>query len=292
MRDETTYLAAWLEGTLSDRELEKREGKESLNRYRKIKEVSSTLVVEVPENLNWEVFAKQLPPKRKPQKKTRSWAYAIAASFMVLVGISSFLRSQKVYDSPNSFNQIELSDGSTVELAPGALLQHQRSFNLINRKLKLTGEAYFQVEQGSPFIIESPNGTVEVVGTAFKIIDTEAFFSVICTEGKVKVSHQGKINYLTKGWAYSSTSEKVDEIDLNPYLNKSIGYYHKVPLDHVVGLVSKLYNLNIQISSLKSHYFTGTIDLKDQEKALRSISLPFSFKVIEENTNDFILIEE
>jgi ferric-dicitrate binding protein FerR (iron transport regulator) len=192
MRDETTYLAAWLEGTLSDRELEKREGKESLNRYRKIKEVSSTLVVEVPENLNWEVFAKQLPPKRKPQKKTRSWAFGIAASFMVLVGISSFLLSQKVYDSSNSFNLIELSDGSTVELAPGALLQHQRSFNLINRKLKLTGEAYFQVEKGSPFIIESPNGTVEVIGTAFKIIDTEAFFSVICTEGKVKVTHQGK----------------------------------------------------------------------------------------------------
>ena len=292
MRDETTYLAAWLEGTLSDRELEKREGKESLNRYRKIKEVSSTLVVEVPENLNWEVFAKQLPQKRKPQKKTRSWAFGIAASFMVLVGISSFLRSQKVYDSSNSFNLIELSDGSTVQLAPGALLQHQRSFNLINRKLKLTGEAYFQVEKGSPFIIESPNGTVEVIGTTFKIIDTEAFFSVICTKGKVKVTHQGKINYLTKGLAYSSTSEKVDEIDLNPNLNKSIGYYHKVPLEHVVGLVSKLYNLNIQISSLKSHYFTGTIDLKDQEKALRSISLPFSFKVIEENTNDFILIEE
>ena len=293
MRDETTYLATWIEGTLSDRELEKREEKESLNRYRKIKEVSSTLVIEIPENLNWDIFAKQLQQKRKPQKKTRSWGYAIAASFMVLVGISSFLLSQKVYDSPNSFNQIELSDGSTVQLAPGATLKHQRSFNLINRKLKLTGgEAYFQVEKGNPFIIDSPNGSVEVVGTTFKIIDTGDYFTVICTEGKVKVTHREKTYFLTKGLSFSSISKGVNEIDLNQYTDLSTSYYNKVPLEYVVDVVSKLYNLNIQISSLKSNYFTGTIDLKNQEKALRSISLPFSFKVIQQNTNSFILIEE
>jgi transmembrane sensor len=292
MRDETTYLASWIEGTISDRELEKREGNESLNRYRKIKEVSSILVVEVPKNLNWEIFTKQLPQKRKPQKKTRSWVYSIAASFMVLVGISSFLLSQKVYDSPNSFNQIELSDGSTVQLAPGATLQHQRKFNLINRKLKLTGEAYFQVEKGSPFIIYSPNGIVEVVGTAFKIIDTGDFLTVICTEGKVKVTHREKTYFLTKGLSFSSISKGVNEIDLNQYTDLSASYYNKVPLEYVVDVVSKLYNLNIQIFSLKNNYFTGIIDLKNQEKALRSISLPFSFKVIQQNDNGFILIEE
>ena len=35
-----TYLASWIEGTLSDLELEKLEGKESLNRYRKIKDIT------------------------------------------------------------------------------------------------------------------------------------------------------------------------------------------------------------------------------------------------------------
>ena len=292
MRDETTYLALWFEGTLSDRELEKREGKESLNRYRKIKEVSSTLVVEVPENLKWEVFSKQLPQKRKPQKKTRSWAYAIAASFIVLVGISSFLQSQKVYDSPNSFNTIELLDGSIVQLSPGAKLKHQRSCNLINRRLKLTGEAYFQVEKGNPFVIDSPNGSVEVLGTAFKIIDSGDFFTVICTEGKVKVTYREKTYFLTKGLSFSSISKGVYQIDLNKYTDLSTSYYNKVPLDYVVDVVSKLYNINIQISSLKNNYFTGTIDLKDQEKALRSISLPFSFKVVQQNIDSFILIEE
>ena len=118
MRDETTYLALWFEGTLSDRELEKREGKESLNRYRKIKEVSSTLVVEVPENLKWEVFSKQLPQKRKPQKKTRSWAYAIAASFIVLVGIQTDLfRIGYNYDVTTS--QLTTASGGSHELSFG-----------------------------------------------------------------------------------------------------------------------------------------------------------------------------
>ena len=39
--DKSTYLASWIEGTLSDLELEKLEGKESLKKYSKIKEVSS-----------------------------------------------------------------------------------------------------------------------------------------------------------------------------------------------------------------------------------------------------------
>ena len=287
-----TYLASWIEGTLSDLELEKLEGKESLNRYRKIKDVSSKLVIEIPESLNWEVFEKQLPQKRNPQKKTLNWVYSIAASFVVLLGISGFLRSQKTYLSPNSFNQIELSDGSTVQLAPGTILKHQRSFNLTNRKLSMTGEAYFQVEKESPFIVDSPNGSVEVIGTAFKIIDSGDFFKVICTEGKVKVTHREKNYILTKGLSFSSSSQKVDEIDLKQYTNLSTLYYHKAPLEYVVGVVSKLYHINIQVSSLKSNYFTGTIDLKDQEKALRSISLPFSFKVIQQNRENFVLKDE
>ena len=290
--DKSTYLASWIEGTLSDLELEKLEGKESLKRYSKIKEVSSELEIGIPENLHWEVFMKQLPEKREPQKKTLNWVYSIAAGFVVLVGISSFILSQKIYTSPNSFNQVELSDGSIVQLAPGATLKHQRSFNLINRKLSMTGEAYFEVKKGSPFIIDTPNGTVEVIGTAFKIIDSGDFYKVICTDGKVKVTHREKTYFLTKGLSFSSITKGVYEIDLNQYTDLSASYYNRVPLDYVVDLVSKLYNINIQISSLKDNYFTGTINLKDQEKALRSISLPFSFKVVPQNNNNFVLIEE
>ena len=290
--EKSTYLASWIEGTLSDLELEKLEGKESLKRYSKIKEVSSELEIGIPENLHWEVFMKQLPEKREPQKKTLNWVYSIAAGFVVLVGISSFILSQKIYTSPNSFNQVELSDGSIVQLAPGATLKHQRSFNLINRKLSMTGEAYFEVKKGSPFIIDTPNGTVEVIGTAFKIIDSGDFYKVICTDGKVKVTHREKTYFLTKGLSFSSITKGVYEIDLNQYTDLSASYYNRVPLDYVVDLVSKLYNINIQISSLKDNYFTGTINLKDQEKALRSISLPFSFKVVPQNNNNFVLIEE
>ena len=92
--------------------------------------------------------------------------------------------------------------------------------------------------------------------------------------------------------SFSSITKGVYEIDLNQYTDLSASYYNKVPLDYVVDVVSKLYNINIKISSLKNNYFTGTIDLKDQEKALRSISLPFSFKVVPQNNNNFVLIEE
>ena len=110
-----------------------------------------------------------------------------------------------------------------------------------------------------PLLLYSPNGIVEVVGTAFKIIDTGDFLTVICTEGKVKVTHREKTYFLTKGLSFSSITKGVYEIDLNQYTDLSASYYNKVPLDYVVDVVSKLYNMNIQISSLKNNYFTGTL---------------------------------
>ncbi len=290
--DNTTFLAAWIEGNLSDFELEKTVGKAASNQYKKIRTSSSKLYLSEVESLKWEVFSQQLTNKKRVFKKTRKWIFTTAASFAILFGIGSFSLSQKEHLAIDSYTQVELSDGSLVQLAPGASLHYRRSYNLLDRKLHLSGEAFFQVEKGSPFIVNTPHGSIEVVGTAFKVIDTPDFFKVICTEGEVKLKHQEKTYFLSKGFALSSNAQKQYKVDLNQYKNKSTTYYNSVPLKYIVQLVSNLYNIRIDVDSRKTHFFTGSIPLNNQEKALKAISLPFSFNVIKRANKEFLLIEK
>jgi len=45
-----------------------------------------------------------------------------------------------------------------------------------NRQLTLDGEAYFKVEKGSTFTVNTNNGSVTVLGTQFNVNSTRRFF--------------------------------------------------------------------------------------------------------------------
>ena len=64
---------------------------------------------------------------------------------------------------------IQLSDGSMVELNSGSTIKYARSFG-DERRVSLQGEAFFDVEKETrPFIVETFNGSVRVLGTTFNV---------------------------------------------------------------------------------------------------------------------------
>src|SRR5690606_21072463 len=71
--------------------------------------------------------------------------------------------------------QITLPDGSKVWLNSLSKLEYPLTFNSDGRKVKLEGEAYFQVAKIThnnkrvPFEVESASQTIEVTGTQFNI---------------------------------------------------------------------------------------------------------------------------
>ncbi len=69
-----------------------------------------------------------------------------------------------------------LPDGTTVELNSGTALRHARALadwpvlGAATRTVRLRGEAFFDVAtDGRPFVVETPNARVEVLGTQFNI---------------------------------------------------------------------------------------------------------------------------
>jgi ferric-dicitrate binding protein FerR (iron transport regulator) len=62
--------------------------------------------------------------------------------------------------------QVSLPDGSAVTLSYGSSIRYEKTFE--QRKVILVGQAYFDVaNREDPFIVESGNTTVEVLGTKF-----------------------------------------------------------------------------------------------------------------------------
>ncbi|MBT8471397.1 MAG: hypothetical protein HKN14_02485 [Marinicaulis sp.] len=127
---------------------------------------------------------------------TRRRAIAASIAGLAFVSIAVFANRQFTPDveqfalaaASDEFRTANLSDGSIVNLAPGAELTVE--FNGNRRRItSLTGVAFFDVASNAkrPFIIEIDKTIVTVVGTEFEIAAFEDRHTVSVAEGVVSV---------------------------------------------------------------------------------------------------------
>ncbi len=140
----------------------------------------------------------------KAPKAMYKWIVGIAASMLILLGIThlSYLQGQK--DLQNTFANIEIAtsngsctkvnlpDGSTVKLNGGSRLSYSQGYGVKDRIVNIEGEGYFEVKKDStkPFLVKSANIMVRVLGTKFDFCDYQQDSQAIVTldEGKVNMS--------------------------------------------------------------------------------------------------------
>jgi len=93
---------------------------------------------------------------------------------------------------PLNFKVITLPDGSTVKMNANTRIEYPGQFAADARKVKLSGEAFFEVTRDTthPFIIETDNASVEVLGTSFNIsaYPEAGMVEVNVETGKVKLT--------------------------------------------------------------------------------------------------------
>ncbi|MEM1043719.1 MAG: FecR domain-containing protein [Bacteroidota bacterium] len=134
-------------------------------------------------------------PARRADRRTRRrlWVPALAAA-LFLAGWVYLSAPVTVTASPGSFASLDLPDGSTVDLNSGSAVTYDRGFwNLPliaaeARTVRLTGEAFFEVEHGDrPFVVETAGARVQVLGTSFNVRARGAETVVTVAEGRVQV---------------------------------------------------------------------------------------------------------
>jgi ferric-dicitrate binding protein FerR (iron transport regulator) len=130
--------------------------------------------------------------------------YKVAATFFLIfsLGLSAYLLTRaeqnftvnEYYCGTGEVKEITLSDGTKVWLNNNSFLLAVEPFRGEERKVKLMGEAYFEVEPdaGKPFIVETRNLQTTVLGTKFNIVaypETEEQ-EIELYHGKVKLAPQ------------------------------------------------------------------------------------------------------
>jgi transmembrane sensor len=105
-----------------------------------------------------------------PRGRAALWfAGATAGLVVTAIAVTLWLRPLTASAPLGERLVVSLADGSRVELNSGATLRYPRRFNR-TRAINLEGEAFFDVaHDGRPFIVETFDAAVTVLGTTFNI---------------------------------------------------------------------------------------------------------------------------
>ena len=99
--------------------------------------------------------------------------------------------------------QITLPDGSIVWLNAASSLKYPAAFLQKQRKVQITGEAYFEVAKNPdrPFVVQVNDMEVQVLGTSFNInsYEDELVKKTTLLEGFVKITSRNAVEYLKPG---------------------------------------------------------------------------------------------
>lgn len=292
-KDET-FLARWMNNELNSSELEEFKKHPDFPLYEKIATRSEKLVA--PPYDKKKLFSKvQEKINRSKKTKVRSlytrMAVFVAASVAVLLGIFYFINTPTTFTT--DFGEqlaINLPDGSKVILnAKSSITFKEREWEL-SRKVQLNGEAYFKVEKGSKFTVDTNLGSVAVLGTEFNVNLDKDFIEVQCYEGKVLVTSKNKKVYLTEGKGYRATENFSEEWEFKaqqPSWQHGESTFNGVPLKYVVEAISHQYNVKIVSSDIDlDQRFTGVFTHSDLKIALETVFAPLKIqpKFIDKNT--------
>lgn len=145
------------------------------------------------------------------QMSRRLWLRRMAAAIAVLlVSVSAFFvfnkKSNKTIVKDTDFGEqlaLSLQDKSSVHLNANSELSYEKKWeDGAARKVKLNGQAYFEVESlptKANFEVETDYFTVEVLGTQFDVMSRKDKASVTLKEGKITIHFPTTQNVVAAG---------------------------------------------------------------------------------------------
>ena len=218
------FLAKWLSGDLTDREQRDFEASEDFETFKTIAKLSKDLKTPAIRNKKvWEGIEQKTQHTAKIHPLRRWVLYAAAAAIVGLFGLFFLFQNQTTtYAAPLATKQtFTLPDGSEVTLNASSTLTFKESTFLKNRKLQLEGEAYFKVKEGSNFLVETPNGNIQVLGTDFNIYSRNSKLNVACFVGLVGIyfMDESKVEELAANYRIIAKDGKI--LAKSPIQNQS-----------------------------------------------------------------------
>lgn len=254
-------------------------------------------------------------PVRSIKKPSFNWRMAATIALLIGVGLSlyySFEPGQPdlmaISTNPGEKKEIGLPDGTRVILNEDSKLIFPEQFG-DQREVRLVGEAYFSVAEDAehPFVIDCPNGHVEVLGTAFNLraYPEEEFAEVEVESGKVMFSRPNgddSVVLESKQMAILEPLKKGEEVvaieavDI-PALNAQAWRtnrldFRKLPMETIVQLIERYYGAKVELvtTEIGSCTFNGRYEREKLETVLSDIELTFKADLKKINKNHYQIL--
>lgn len=225
-----------------------------------------------------------------PQRRRSMWILAAAASIALLIAAGWWWTNATVATpviastARKEISKKILPDGSVVSMNAVSNMTYTPANWKKERTILLEGEAFFEVEKGSPFIVKTSLGQVEVLGTSFNVEAREGIFRVNCYTGKVKVTTStGETTILTPQQGVFLQDGK---LQARPISNRNdiawqdqIHYFDNVPLAEVFAALERQYAIDVQYpAEIAKRQYAGFFKSNDLEQALQTVCWPLNLQ--------------
>lgn len=266
----------------------------------------------------WKVINKTIREDRQAKQLHQYKLYSIAATIALLfaTGISLFFSTTGKYSQTNyvfttgiqSIESVILPDGTSVQLGPGSTLEFPAEFIGKERKIKLEGQAFFDItpDKRMPFIVETPAMNVQALGTAFELFcyEEENISEAILLNGKIKISTHGDENkkpieyYLlpNEKFLLEKNNENVVKtaIDADKYTSWRKGkvlIFENEKLSTIIPRLEQWYGREIIYQKEISETYRFSFKIRDEsiEKILFIMGESSPLKFEKTNTGDYLL---
>jgi ferric-dicitrate binding protein FerR (iron transport regulator) len=225
--------------------------------------------------------------KRHSQRKKIffivSSAAAACIAFLLIMQIISPRQTVIYADRGDNVSHM-LPDLSSVTMNAETKISYRNKSWLSDRKLKLEGEALFDVRTGDQFVVETSQGEIQVLGTRFNVYDRDGYFEVRCLEGKVRVSIPGSYVILQAGEYCSQVDKLLIKSSFNGVegvsLVSNIYSFRDQPLLKVFNALERQFDIQIKSGDeIKDELYTGFFQNSNLDSALYQVCWPMRLKV-------------
>lgn len=170
-------------------------------------------------------------------------------------------RGSKVID-------MTLVDGSRVWLNAGSSVTYPVAFVGNERKVTITGEAYFEVthDRSKPFLLSKGDLQIEVLGTHFNVnaYDDENDIKVTLLEGSVKIKKGNFAGLLKPGQqAMVSSDIKIGDDanveEIMAWKNGKFDFGEAADISTIMKQISRWYDVEVEYKGIIKGHIGGTI---------------------------------
>lgn len=168
-----------------------------------------------------------------------------------------------------------LSDGTVVQLNSGSSLKYPVAFGKEKREVRLSGEAFFNVQKNKvSFVVKVGNLETRVYGTAFNInTHLENKIQIALAEGQVGIRMKGESREVLlkpsqlADFDIGTRKLEIRETNLEPYLGwtKGLFVFRNETLHQIMSTLSLWYDMEViyENPALREFHFTGCVKRYD-----------------------------